>query len=150
MGWIWNILLSCSSEEFWSDDADGPDDTCEPLENINRWIAGGKLVDLTPPTYADGAGSGMDAYLFGGGFNHLNIEGFIRLVETQNWKDRPNLQLWVKGDGATGEQRFTQVRLRSRPANETKRKAKSSARSIRKPRANRRQQSSSAPRRTQR
>jgi hypothetical protein len=128
MGWIWNVLLCCSNEEFWTDDADEPSETCEPLERINQWIPDGKLVDLTKPTYAKGAGSGMDAWLFGGGFKHFDIDAFVRVVEEQPWKDRPNLQLWVKGDGSTSNEPFTPVRLRA-PARRARKVAVSSSRS---------------------
>lgn len=54
-------------------------------------------MSLTGPTYEDDAGYGMDANLFGGGFKHFDIEGFIEVIEGQNWRDRANVQLWVKG-----------------------------------------------------
>jgi hypothetical protein len=147
MGWIWNILLSCSSEEFWPDDADGPEETCEPLEQINQWIPDDEFVDLTPPTYADGAGYGMDAWLFGGGFRRFDIDGFIRVVEAQNWKDRPNLQLWVKGgEEGPGDHAFAQIELRARQSSEPKRKPKGSAPSGRKALAKGRRRKMAAPR----
>jgi hypothetical protein len=113
MGWVWNILLACSSEEFAVGRDGATKETCEPLERINRWIPHGKLVSLVGPTYAKGVGSGMNAYLFGGGFKHFDIEDFVRVVEVQAWKDRANLQLWVRGD-ADGP--FTAVRLRPKRA----------------------------------
>ena len=48
------------------------------------------------PTYSKGAGYGMDANLFGGGYKHLDIEAFIEVVQTQEWKERAKVQLWVK------------------------------------------------------
>lgn len=110
MSWIWNVMLSFSNEERWGNDDDAePSDSCEPLDRINSWIEGGKLVDLTKPTYAKNAGYGMDANLYGGGFNHFDIENFITLVEAQPWKDWRNLQLWVKGEE---QDSFTLVKLR--------------------------------------
>jgi hypothetical protein len=117
VGWVWNVLLSCSNEEFWDDGSGDVSETCEPLRQINRWIPDGKLVSLVGPTYARGAGNGMGAYLFGGGFKHFDIEGFIKVVEAQNWKDRAKVQLWVKGaEEGVGEEPFTLVRLRRRSA----------------------------------
>ena len=37
------------------------------LDQINAWIPYGELVDLSGPTYAEGAGYGMTANLYGGG-----------------------------------------------------------------------------------
>ena len=137
MSFLWNILLSFDNEEWWVDGEDQPRDTCEPLEGINRWIAGGKLVDLTGPTYMEGAGYGLDANLFGGAFKHFDIEGFIKVVEAQTWKERAKVQLWVRGaEAGMCEEPFTAVRLarqkavRPQPTSVRKRKspAKSSTR----------------------
>lgn len=40
------------------------------------------------------------------------MDGFVTLVESQDWKDRPSVQLWIKGDG---ESSFTLVKLREKP-----------------------------------
>src|SRR5713101_5520602 len=122
MGWIWNVLLSCSKEEFDDDREGAARETCEPLERINRWIPHGTLVSLIGPTYAPGVGNGMDAYLFGGGYKGFDIEGFIKVVEAQAWKDRANVQLWVKGaEEGLGEESFAPIKLRRRRSNRPKR-----------------------------
>ena len=107
MGWVWNVLLSHSNEELWADGEDEPRETCQPIEEINEWISNGKLVDLVKPTYANGAGNGLDANLYGGGFKHFDIDGFIEVVEARNWKERAKVQLWVKGaEEGMGEDPF--------------------------------------------
>jgi len=111
MSWVWNVMLSFSDEERCGDSDDEPTDSCEPLDRINSWIEDGKLVDLTKPTYAKNAGYGLDANLYGGGFNHFDIEDFINVVESQPWKERQHLQLWIKGEEPES---FTLVKL-SRP-----------------------------------
>jgi hypothetical protein len=117
MGFLWNVMLSFSNEELWEDDEDQPRETCEPLERINEWIATGKLVDLVGPTYARDASSGLDANLYGGGFKHLDINAFIKVVETQPWKEPRKVQLWVMGgQEGMGEDVFHPVRLRVRRA----------------------------------
>lgn len=117
MGLIWNVVLSFGNEEWWEGDEDQPRETCEPLERINAWIPDGKLVDLVGPTYADDAGSGLDANLYGGGFKHFDIDAFIKVVEAQAWKDRPQVQLWIKGqvEGLDDGSGFEAVPLRPRP-----------------------------------
>jgi hypothetical protein len=127
MGWVWNVLLSCSNEEFWEDGERQARETCEPLERINQWIPHGRLVSLIAPTYAKGVGNGMDAHLFGGGYRRFDIEGFIKVVEAQDWQDRERVQLWVKGaEEGMGEESFTAIRLRRRPLSRPKRLAKRS------------------------
>ena len=57
----------------------------------------------------------MDAYVFGGGYKHFDVEGFIKVVEAQNWRDRAKVQLWVKGaEEGMGEEPFTLITLRRR------------------------------------
>ncbi len=113
MGFVWNILLSFTNDELWEEGKDEPYDTPPPLEAINAWLPFGRLVELIGPTYAPGVGNGMDANLYGGGFKHFDIESFIEVVEAQEWKDRANVQLWVKGgEEGMGVDPFTLVKLR--------------------------------------
>lgn len=114
MSWVSSVMLSFSNEELWADGEDQPRETCEPLELINAWITDGRLVSLVGPTYEGNAGYGMDANLYGGGFNHFDIEGFIAAVRAQAWKNRAKVQLWVKDEE---EEVFTLINLgRRRPA----------------------------------
>lgn len=80
MGWVWNVMLSFDNEELWEDGADEARETCEPLERINAWLPHGRLVSLIAASYDYDAGYGMDANLYGGGFKHLDIEGFIEVA----------------------------------------------------------------------
>jgi hypothetical protein len=93
MGFVWSLLLSFANEEWWEDGKDEPRHTCEPPEQINEWIADGKLVSLIEPTYAEGAGYGIDANLLVGGYKRFDINGFIEVVKAQRWKDRASVQL---------------------------------------------------------
>jgi hypothetical protein len=112
MAWVWNVMLSFSSDEFWELNEDEPRDTCQPLEEINRWITHGRLVNITGPTHEKGAGNGMDANLYGGGFKHFDIEAFINVVTHQNWKNCRKVQLWVKGgEEGMSDEEFTLVKL---------------------------------------
>lgn len=119
MGWVWNVMLSFSNEELWEDGVDEPREMCEPLERINAWMEHGRLVSLIGPTCDDDAGYGMDANLYGGGFKHFDIEGFLEVVKAQDWKDRAKVQLWVKGaEEGMGEEPFTLIKLgRQRSSN---------------------------------
>lgn len=115
MGFVWNVLLAFDSAEYWEDGEEESRDTCEPLEQINAWLPHGRLVTLVGPTYADGVGNGMDANLYGCGFKHFDIEGFIEVVKNQNWKARSKVQLWVKGaEEGMGTDPFTLIKLGGR------------------------------------
>ena len=111
MGFVWNVMLSFDNEEFWEDGEDEPRETRVPLERINAWLDPNRLVSLVGPTFDD-AGNGMHANLFGGGFKHFDIEGFIEAVKSQAWKARHKVQLWVAGaEEGMGEQPFMPIKL---------------------------------------
>ncbi len=59
----------------------------------------------------------MDANLYGGGFKHFDIEGFIKVVKAQHWKEASKVQLWVKGaEEGMGEEPFTLIKVGARRA----------------------------------
>jgi hypothetical protein len=96
MSYVWNVILSLSDEEFWHDGEDTARETCAALDALNKWMPHGKLVDLTKPTFK--SSYGMSAHLYGGGFKHFDIEGFIAAVQAQQWKDPANVQLFLKSE----------------------------------------------------
>jgi hypothetical protein len=115
MGFVWNVMLSFDNEELWEDGEDEARETCESLDCINAWLDHGRLVSLIGPTYDDDAGNGMDANLYGGGFKHFDIEGFIEIVQAQNWKARSKVQLWVKGaEEGMGTEPWSLIKLGGR------------------------------------
>lgn len=117
MSFVWNVMLSFDNEEFWEDGGDESRETCEPLDRINAWLSPARLVSLTGSTYEEDAGYGMDANLYGGGFKHFDIEGFIEVVKAQHWKARSKVQLWIKGaEEGMGEEPFTLIKLGGRPS----------------------------------
>ena len=104
MGFVWNVMLSFSDDEFWEEDEDEPRETCEPLEQINDWISHGQLESLTA--------NRLDVNLYGGGFKHFDIEAFIEVVQSQSWKRPDRVQLWIKGgEEGMNEEPFTLVEL---------------------------------------
>jgi hypothetical protein len=98
MSFIWNVVLSFSDEEYWEDGEDEARQTSAALDAVNAWIPDGELVDLTPPTYAPGAGAGMSAHLYGGGFKHFDLDGFLAVVAAQPWKDPDTVQVFLQSD----------------------------------------------------
>lgn len=115
MGFVWNVMISFDNEELWEDGEDEARDTCEPMERINTWLSPCRLVSLIGPTYEEGTGYGMDANLYGGGFKNFDIDGFIEVIEAQDWKERSKVQLWIKGaEEGMGEEPFTLIKLGGR------------------------------------
>ena len=108
MSWVWTVMVSFSDEELWEEGEEEARDNCEALDNINAWLEAdevkqyGPLTDLT--ACASGNEVGMSAYLYGGGFKHFDIEGFLEIVKNQSWHDPDNLQVFIKGEE---DQNFT-------------------------------------------
>jgi hypothetical protein len=112
MSWVWTVMLSFGNEEYWVDGEDEPREDCQALENINVWLKAddvrqyGPLMDLTAG--ATGNEVGMSANLYGGGFNHLDIEKFAAVIKDQEWHDPANVQLFIKGEE---DEKFTLLPL---------------------------------------
>ena len=96
MSYVWNVILSFSDDEFWHDGEDTARSTCAALTALNKHLPYGKLVDLTKSTFK--SSYGMTAHLYGGGFKHLDVDGFIADVRDQAWKDPANVQLFLKSE----------------------------------------------------
>jgi len=108
MSWKWNVMLSFGGAEFWAEDAEGALESCPALDRINSWLNAdivhnyGPLTDLTSCTF--GNGTGMSANVWGGGFQHLDMEEFLKVVAVQHWRDRASVQLFIQGEE---DSRFT-------------------------------------------
>ena len=103
MGYVWNVILSFSDEEFWHEGEDEARTTCAALVALNKLMSpDGKLVDLTKATFK--SSYGMSAHVYGGGFKHFDVNGFIADVQAQAWKDPLNVQLFLKSDS---DERFS-------------------------------------------
>lgn len=99
MGFVWNVILSFGDEQYWEEGEDAARDRCAVLNAINRWMPpDARLVDLTRPTFKEGCGYGMNAHVFGGGFKHFDVEGFIDTIKAQAWQDPANVQLFLKSN----------------------------------------------------
>jgi hypothetical protein len=97
-------MFAFSDDEFWEEDEEEPQEACQPLEQINDWIKHGKLESLIA--------NRLDANLYGGGFKHFDINGFIEVVRSQNWKRPDRVQLWIKGgEEGMNDEPFTEVGL---------------------------------------
>lgn len=97
MGYVWNVILIFSDEEFWHEGEEEARSTSAALVALNKAQPSGyKLVDLTKATFK--SGEGMSAHIYGGGFKHFDVDGFLANIRAQEWKDPLNVQLFLKSD----------------------------------------------------
>jgi hypothetical protein len=100
MSWYNTIVLSFSSDEF-EDEEDESCHDCAALRNINVWLKRqryARLADLNP---YKGGKLGSNAVLFGGCYNHLDVEPFLECVGQQNWKHPNDVQVLFWDDNAS-------------------------------------------------
>jgi hypothetical protein len=103
MSWVTDVILIFSLEEEYDDDEEFLD-SVPALDNINAWLEEngyGILVDIGE--FA-GGGKAMQTNVYGGAFNFLKIDAFIKLVKAQPWREPENVQLLIQDEE---ESRFT-------------------------------------------
>ncbi len=98
MSWVTDVLLIMSVEKKFDDDFN-EQDTCEAVDNINAWLTQrdkGELDDLS--THVRSGGKAMQCYVYGGAFNFLDVDEFISLVLSQQWKKPESVMLLIKDE----------------------------------------------------
>jgi len=96
MSWVTDVILCLSVEERFQDHSDFSE-SCESLDKINAWLGEheqGKLDELSEHVVS--GGKAMQAFVYGGAFNFLDVEDFIKVVLSQEWKMPQAVQLLVK------------------------------------------------------
>jgi hypothetical protein len=96
MSWVTDVLLIFSLEELYDEEEEL--EIILALNNINSWLKeDGRGVLANLDTYA-GGGKAMQACVYGGAFNFLKIDEFIKVVKEQPWRARGNVQLLLKDE----------------------------------------------------
>jgi hypothetical protein len=113
MSWVTDVLLLFSLEEVY--EVNEAAETCEETESealtgVNAWLheqGYGRLVNLGE--HASRAGDrAMQAEVYGGAFNFLDVPAFIGCVQEQKWRSPGNVQLLLQEEQ---ERRFTLYEL---------------------------------------
>ena len=100
MSWYNTVVLSFSSDEF-EDEEDESNQDCAALRSVNAWLKRQRydvLADLNP---YKGGKLGSNAVLFGGCYNHLDVEEFTAFVGRQKWKHPDDVQILFWDDNAS-------------------------------------------------
>lgn len=95
MSQVTNIILALSLFEGVEDD------TCYPwVDVINQWLAERGNGKLQRVDALAGGVKEMEAAVFIGAFNYLDIPKFIKAVDACDWEDRDGLSLFMKDSEA--------------------------------------------------
>ena len=91
MSHVTNIILTLSLSEGIDDD------TCYPwVDVLNQWLTDRGKGELHRVDDAAGGNKAMEAAVFMGAFNYLDIPEFIKAVYASDWEDRDGLSLFIK------------------------------------------------------
>ena len=97
MSWYNTVILSFSCDEF-DDEHDEANHDCVALQSVNSWLKRQKYSKLADLNSHKSGKLGSNAVLFGGCYNYLDVEAFIKHVGLQEWKAREDVQILFWGD----------------------------------------------------
>jgi hypothetical protein len=81
MSWVTDVLLITGMQEAFGDDFEVLEEV-PAVGAINAWLERNEFGSLDAlHGHVSGGGKAMQALVFGGAFNFLRVEEFVRLVE---------------------------------------------------------------------
>ena len=98
MSWVTDVLLCANLVERFDENFQ-LQDTCAPIEEINSWLKErdlGELADLS--THMATGGKACQAVVYGGSFNHLDLQEFKTLVFSRNWRQPESIRLLINDE----------------------------------------------------
>lgn len=86
MSWVTDVLLCINLEER-LDEHFNFSESCKPIDSINAWLDEhdqGRLDELSE--HVSSGGKAMQSFVYGGAFNYLKNDEFVKTVFSQPWK----------------------------------------------------------------
>lgn len=99
MSLVTDVLLTFDLEERFDDDFNVLE-SCEALDAINGWLEDhgqGKLDELS--AHVVSSGKSMMCHVYGGAFDYLELDDFVGLALSQNWKLPEAVMLLTRHEG---------------------------------------------------
>lgn len=109
MSWVTDVLLLFSLGEVYDDEGQEIGEVI-PLSNINAWLEEHGWRNLDNLDGYVNTGKPMQSRVYGGAFNFLTIDEFIKVVKAQAWREPHNVQLLIKNEE---DEKFTLYDIRS-------------------------------------
>jgi hypothetical protein len=86
---VTNVILTCSLQE-----SDGDDGLVPAIAFLNNWLDDrGTLVSVRELA---GGGKVMEAHVFLGAYNLLDVQGFLEAVRTTPWEDAECVRVFLQ------------------------------------------------------
>jgi hypothetical protein len=111
MSWVTDVLLIFSLQEIFSEEELEEQDL-PTLQNINKWLQENNQTTLDNlAIHTINSAKSMQSCIYGGAFNYLKVDEFIKIVKSQEWLYRPGVQLLIKDEQ---DEAFTMYKLSDR------------------------------------
>lgn len=107
MSWVTDVLLLFSLGEVYDNDGEEIKEFT-PLSNINAWLQENGWRTLNNLNQYVNTGKPMTSPVYGGAFNFLKIDEFIKIVKAQAWREPHNVQLLIKDEE---DEKFTMYEI---------------------------------------
>lgn len=107
MSWYETVVLSFSCDEY-EDEEDESCHDCAGLRGVNAWLEQEGYSPLVDLNTFDGGELGSNAVLFGGCYNYLDVDRFLKVTWGQEWKHLQDVQVLWWDDNAS---RFTVIQI---------------------------------------
>lgn len=101
MSRVTDVILTASLQE-----EPGETRTYPAVEELNTWLRERRFGELKEVSEAAGGTRAMQALVFLGAFNYLDLSEFVEAVKAAPWRDSEGIALFVKQEE---EWRFTDV-----------------------------------------
>ena len=95
MSWYNTVILSFSSGE-WDEETLWPPKSFKPLKKINIWLAKRQLEPLC--NMGKKCDLCSNAVLFGGSYDGLDVEAFLKVVNSIKWRFQDDVQILYWSD----------------------------------------------------
>jgi hypothetical protein len=109
MSWVTDVLLLFSLSELYDNEEEEIEEV-SPLIHINSWLQENGLRTLDNLDRYVNTGKPMQSRVYGGAFNFLKIDQFIKVVKDQAWREPHNVQLLIKDEE---DEKFTLYEMMS-------------------------------------
>lgn len=107
MSWVTEVLLLFSLGELYDND-DEEIEEITSLNNINAWLQENGWRPLDNLNQYVNAGKPMTSPVYGGAYNFLKINEFIKIVKAQAWRESHNVQLLIQDEE---DEKFTMYEI---------------------------------------
>ena len=96
MSRVTDVILTCGCGEEEHRTSGDPEYYVPAVDTINAWLSENNYGKLIRVDHLVTSGKAMQATVFIGAFNYLDLKEFIKVVDASPWDMKENMALFVK------------------------------------------------------